>query len=87
MDSLWLIMKARAAPGQMPEISEDLLLGRGAHFRASEGPGQGHGDLLPLPYGEFHAALELMTLQGVIALFLGTGDAVSVGALCRVDCG
>ena len=52
---------------------------------ASEGPGQ--GDLLPLPDGEFHAALEPMAVHGVIALFLGTGDAISARALCRVDCG
>jgi hypothetical protein len=33
---------------------------------ALEGPGQ--GDLLPLPDGELHAALELMAVLGVIAI-------------------
>ena len=35
--------------GQLPEISEDLLLGQGAHSRGSGGPGQGHGDLFATP--------------------------------------
>jgi hypothetical protein len=47
---------------------------------ASESPGQGY--LLPLSDGEYHAALELMAVQGVIAIFQGMGDAFSAGALC-----
>ena len=39
------------------------------------------------PMEEFQAALEPMASQGVVALFLGTGDAIIAGALCRLDCG
>jgi hypothetical protein len=74
-----------AALGRLPGISEDLLLGRRVHSRAQEGPG--HGDLLPLPDREYHAALELMAVQGVLAIFNGASDTISAGTLCRADCG
>ena len=31
---------------------------------------------------KFHAALELMAVRGVIAIFQGAGDTISAGTLC-----
>lgn len=66
----------------MPEISEDLLLGQRAHSREQvgsvrnrdlggpqEGPGQ--GDLLRFADAQFHATLELVVPEAVVALLEG----------------
>ena len=68
-----------AALGQLPEISErPAILPRGPFQGLSQEPGSGQaqegpglGYLLPLPDREFHAALELMAPQGVIAICHG----------------
>ena len=76
----------RAALGQLPEISEDLLLGRGAHSRGFGRPGPGPWRSFATPQWEsFMPLLELLAVQGVIALFQGTGDTISAGAFFGMD--
>jgi hypothetical protein len=75
----------RAAPSWLPEISEELLLGRGAHSRGFGRPGPGRS--FATPRWRVPCRCRTDGPHSVIALFQGTGDAVSAGALCRVDCG
>ena len=83
VDSLWLIMEAVQPWANCRRFRKTCFSAEGPIPGASEGPGQ--GDLLPLPYGEFHAALELMAVQGVIAIFQRASDAVSAGAFFGMD--